>query len=211
MDYIKLEYAAALAFLKRIGRTVLLTTAMFFIAGIAGHFIFTALYESEPAQLENHRQILFSMMQSKDLLSESGQISATALFFNNFVAAGMAVVLGVVPFLFVSIGALGVNAAILGMLSAMMAQETHDSLYQMVVSIAPHGIFELPALFIAGGMGLMLCLDISARIIYRRRPMPFLTLLCEMLRLFVLVVIPLLVVAAVVEAYLTPVVMQLLL
>ena len=211
MNHIKLEYAAAMAFFKRISRMVLLTTVFFFVAGIIAHFIFAALYQSDPAQLESHQQMLYSMMESKDLLDENGQISATALFFNNFVAGGMAVVLGVVPFLFIPTVALGINAAILGMLSAMMAQTDSNAMYQLVVAVAPHGIFELPALFICGGIGLMLCRDISARILYRPRPMPFLTLLCEMLRLFVLMVVPLLALAAVVEAYLTPIVMQILL
>ena len=208
MEYIIVEYKGVFAFLRRLTRMVLLTAGFFLIAAVAVHFILTSIYHSDPEQLEMHREMLYALMQSKDLVDDTGHISAAALFFNNFIAACMSVALGAIPFLFLSAFALGLNGALLGMVSAMISGEMHNIYYYLAVSIAPHGLFELPALFICGAMGLNLCLEVSARMLYRPRALPLFGLLGEMLRLMVLLVVPLLAVAAVIEAYLTPLLMQ---
>ena len=208
VEFIIAEYKGVFAFLRRLARMVLLTAGFFLIAAVAVHFILTGIYHSEPEQLAMHREMLYTMMQSKDLIDDSGRISALALFFNNFIASGMSVALGAIPFLFLSAFTLGLNGALLGMVSAMISGEVPNIFYYLAVSIAPHGVFELPALFICGAMGMKLCLEVSARMLYRPRALPLFGLLGEMLRLMVLLVVPLLAAAAIVEAYLTPVLMQ---
>lgn len=211
MTAIVYEYQKVWLFLKRLLRMVLLLLALFLAVAVVTHFILAAQYREDPASMARQMAQLAAMIDSKALVDESGHLSASGLFFNNFVATGMSVVAGVVPFLFVPLAALGLNASIMGMLSAMMTASGQGGLYELAVSVAPHGVFEIPALLLGAAMGCTLCVDISARILYRRRDMPFLVLLSDMARLSVLVVVPLLAVAALLEAYLTPVLMVMLL
>lgn len=211
MAYIIYEYQRAWAFLRRLLRPVLLLLALFLVVAIATHFILAAQYRDDPDSMQRQIAQLAAMIDSKDLVDESGRLSALGLFFNNFVATGMSVVAGVVPFIFVPLAALALNASIVGMISAIMAASGQGGLYELAVSVAPHGVFEIPALLIGAAMGCTLCVDISARILYKRREMSFLALLSEVARLSVLVVVPLLAVAAMLEAYLTPVLMVMLL
>ncbi|KAF5032868.1 Stage II sporulation protein M [anaerobic digester metagenome] len=211
MAFIRLEYQRTFAFFKRLLRPVLLLLALFFVVAAATHFTLLAQYRDDPAKMAQQIAQLTELMDGKDLVDESGQLSAFGLFCNNFIASGMAVVAGVVPFIFAPLAALGLNASLIGMVSAIMAVSETGGLYELAVSIAPHGVFEIPALLISSAMGVALCLDISARILYKSRDMSFLAFLAELARLSVLVVVPLLAVAAVMEAYLTPALMAMLL
>ena len=61
--------------------------------------------------------------------------------------------------------------------------------------ILPHGIFELPAIFIALGLGLKL----GEKVLTRKKPLKFLV---SALKVFLLVIIPLLLIAAIIEGLL---------
>ena len=211
MASIVYEYKRAFSFLKRLLMPIFLLLILFFVVAVATHFVLSAQYRADPARMATQIEQLTALISEKDLVDESGQLSVLGLFFNNFIASGMSVVMGIVPFIFIPLAALALNASLIGMISAIMATTGEGGLYELVVSIAPHGVFEVPALLICAAMGVVLCMDISAWILYKRREMPFLTLLAEIARLSVLVVVPLLAVAAVLEAYLTPVLMAILL
>lgn len=205
------EYRRAWAFLKRLLRPFLLLLLLFLAVAVAAHFILEAQYRGDPAMMRQHMSQLMAMLDGKDLLDENGRLSAWALFLNNFLAAGMAVVTGLMPFLFIPLATLSLNASVIGVLSAIIAVSEQGSLCALAVSVLPHGIFEIPALLIGVAMGCTLCLDISARMLRRRRDLPFLALLFEIIRLSALVVVPLLAVAAVIETYGTPALMDMLL
>ncbi|HWP52067.1 MAG TPA: stage II sporulation protein M [Clostridia bacterium] len=211
MAFIRMEYQTAFAFLKRLLRPILLMLAIFFIVAVATHFILSTQYREDPAKMAQQIAQLEELINDKDLIDESGRLSAFGLFCNNFMASGMAVVAGVVPFIFIPLAALGLNASLIGMISAIMAVSGTGGLYELAVSVAPHGVFEIPALLISAAMGVALCIDISKRILYKKRDLSFLTFISELVRLSVLVVVPLLVVAAMLEAYLTPALMAMLL
>lgn len=211
MAFMITEYQRTFLFLKRLRRPVLLMFVVFIISAATTHLTVSAQYRTDPAKRDQQITQLTELIDEKDLVDENGQISALGLFCNNFIASGTAVVLGVVPFIFLPLAIPVINASLLGLVSAIMATSEVGGFYELAVSIAPHGVFEIPALLISAAMGLTLCMDISARILRRRRDMPFLMLLAELARLAVLVVVPLLAVAAVLEAYLTPALMALLL
>ena len=78
----------------------------------------------------------------------------------------------------------------------------------LAAGILPHGIFELPALCLSLAAGLCLCQNIN-RYIRKNEKGLMKPLLLNILRVTGLVVIPLLVVAAIMESYVTPAVMQL--
>ena len=138
------------------------------------------------------------------IVQEDGSFNVLALFTNNLRAMVLGVLYGFIPFLYLPALALGVNAAILGMLASLI-----DGQWLLLAAgILPHGIFELPALFLSLAAGLCLCQNIN-RYIRKNEKGIMKPLLLNILRVTGLVVIPLLVIAAIMESYVTPAVMQL--
>ena len=138
------------------------------------------------------------------IVQEDGSFNVLALFTNNLRAMVLGVLYGFIPFLYLPALALGVNAAILGMLASLI-----DGQWLLLAAgILPHGIFELPALFLSLAAGLCLCKNINVYIRKNEKGV-MKPLLLNILRVVVLLVLPLLVIAAVMEAYVTPALMQL--
>ena len=138
------------------------------------------------------------------IVQEDGSFNVLALFANNLRAMVLGILYGFIPFLYLPALALGVNAAILGMLASLI-----DGQWLLLAAgILPHGIFELPALFLSLAAGLCLCKNINAYIRKNEKGI-MKPLLLNILRVTVLLVLPLLVVAAIMESYVTPAVMQL--
>ena len=132
---------------------------------------------------------------------------AAAIFANNLTAAFSAILWGLVPFAYLAAFPLGFNFFLIGALGAYYVR-SGSSLGVYLVGILPHGIFELPALCLSLAAGLCLCQNINRYI--RKNEKGIMTpLLLNILRVTGLVVIPLLVVAAIMESYVTPAVMQL--
>ena len=130
------------------------------------------------------------------IVQEDGSFDVLALFGNNLRAMVLSILYGFIPFLYLPALSMGVNAAIIGMLAAMI-----DGQWLLLAAgILPHGIFELPALFLSLAAGLCLC---------RNEQGIMKPLLLNILRVVVLLVVPLLVLAAVAETYVTPALMQL--
>ena len=138
------------------------------------------------------------------VVREDGSFDVLALFANNLQAMVLCVLYGFIPFLYLPALALGVNAALLGMLASLVSGQW----LLLAAGILPHGIFELPALFLSLAAGLCLCKNINTYIRKNEKGV-MKPLLLNILRVVVLVVLPLLVIAAVMETYVTPVVMQL--
>lgn len=138
------------------------------------------------------------------IVQEDGSFNVLALFANNLRAMVLGILYGFIPFLYLPALALGVNAAILGMLASLI-----DGQWLLLAAgILPHGIFELPALFLSLAAGLCLCKNINAYIRKNEKGI-MKPLLLNILRVTVLLVLPLLMIAAVMETYVTPALMQL--
>ena len=129
------------------------------------------------------------------IIRDDGSFSALALFGNNLRAMVMTVLYGFIPFLYLPALSLGLNAAIIGMLAALM-----DGQWLL--------LFEVPALLLSLAAGLCLCRNINRYIRCNEKGM-MKPLLLDLLRVVGLLVVPLLALAAVMEAYVTPLAMQL--
>lgn len=138
------------------------------------------------------------------IVRDDGSFSALALFGNNLRAMVLSTLYGFIPFLYLPALSMGVNAILLG----MVASSVNGQWLLLAAGILPHGIFELPALCLSLAAGLCLCQNIN-RYIRRNEKGIMKPLLLNILRVTGLVVIPLLVVAAIMESYVTPAVMQL--
>ena len=124
---------------------------------------------------------------------------AAAIFVNNTVKTLGVILLGtlfgVIPAFF-----LIVNGAALGVVWSL-SSETRG-VWVSLLSLLPHGILELPAVFLGTAIGIMMGTSI-ARKLFAKSANKIGTELGQALKFFAIVIVPLLLVAAFVEAYVT--------
>ena len=124
---------------------------------------------------------------------------AAAIFLNNSLKTLMAILLGtalgIVPGIF-----LLANGVALGVAFSLSVQTR--GLWLAVFSILPHGVLELPAVFLGTSIGLLLGTQAARRLSGRSE----VTLSAEMfhgIKFYCTVIVPLLILAALVEVFVT--------
>lgn len=141
---------------------------------------------------------------------KDGTLSLLSLFRSNLFACATCVGIGFIPFIFLPAWALLSNAMMIGALLGIVQSSGAVSLTKTIIfGLLPHGIFELPAFFLSMAMGIYLCKILTMKIFGKARDEKILPKFNGIAKGFVMVVIPLLIVAAVLECYLTPQLMNL--
>jgi len=127
---------------------------------------------------------------------------AAAIFLNNSVktlaAILLGLVIGIVPALF-----LVVNGVVLGVVLFLSSHSR--GLWPSLLSILPHGVIELAAVFLGTAIGLMLG-DFVLKRLLRKSHAKIGAELGRAMRFFSLVIIPMLLAAALIEAFVTAVI-----
>ena len=193
-DFWRQEYG------RFVGMTAIAFLVLTVLAYIAGR-----LFPDIPVTIMDY---FSDAIDSSGIVQEDGSFSMLALLGNNVRAMVLSALYGFIPFLYLPALSLGLNAAIIGMLAAMMQEQW----LLFAAGILPHGIFELPALILSLAAGLCLCQNINHYInhyIRKNEKGVMKPLMLNLLRVMCLLVLPLLVIAAVMECYVTPQVMQL--
>ena len=159
-----------------------------------------------PALRDSLLSMVLSSMESMGIVNEDGSLSALALCSNNLRATVLIMVCGLVPFIQLPALALGVNTMALGVLASWYIAQGY-SIVAFLAAVLPHGLAEFPALILAFGVGLYVCGQVTRRL-FRRDESALHIWDCLVLisRMLLLVLIPLLAVAAILEAYVTPLV-----
>ena len=146
---------------------------------------------------------VLSMMGGLDIQDQSGTLSAPALLSNNIRACVFTMMYGLIPFLLLPALSLGINAMLLGVLGAWYVSEGVSPLVYLA-AVIPHGIFELPALILAFATGFYVCGQVTRLCRGNKEGRHVWDCLLLMSQVLLLVLLPLLAAAAVVEAYVTP-------
>ena len=182
------------------GRWVGMTSIAFLVLVVLS-YIAGRLFPEIPATVLTYFN---EVVADSGIVRDDGSFSALALFGNNLRAMVLSTLYGFIPFLYLPALSMGVNAILLGMVAASV----NGQWLLLAAGILPHGIFELPALCLSLAAGLCLCQNIN-RYIRKNEKGVMTPLLLNILRVTGLVVVPLLVIAAIMESYVTPAVMQL--
>lgn len=141
--------------------------------------------------------------EEKGMLSRATSIKLFWLIFANNITAGFFILMaGIIPFVFLPFWVVIFNAALAGIVIAV-SRNAGASLAQMVLSLLPHGVIELPALFFTAGLGIRLCLDLTKKIIGRGENVNLPDVFRRVIRSFLLVALPLFLLAAFIEAFVT--------
>jgi stage II sporulation protein M len=85
-----------------------------------------------------------------------------------------------------------------------MAEAGMDPIKSIIFGILPHGVFELPGLFISIALGFYLCRYMTRALFRRKQEQTLLEILNAVAKGYVTVVLPLLTIASVIECFVTP-------
>ncbi|RKD93881.1 stage II sporulation protein M [Halopiger aswanensis] len=181
-------------------RSVWFATGLFAIGTIGGIALLLAGYDL----LEMVAELFEEMLP--ELEDEAGSIELTATFFilNNSRAFLMAIA-GALTLGLLTAFVMVFNGIIIGNMGASIGQSV--GIDYILVGLAPHGIFELPALFIAAGVGFRIIYRFGERVLGSRDAFftkPYLARTAALIAFGWL----LLVLAAFVEAYVTTVLLE---
>lgn len=179
------------------------------------------------------KALAFVVKSLQDIpLEASPLVLSLTLFYHNARASVIAVAAGAIPFLFLPILDPVINGGALGLICSVSKHQGLNVPRLVLTQILPHGVFELTAALYATSVGLYLSMSLgkAAAAKWRRRKgrrgdghLPasvspsFLesypareggeagSLVRDVVRSFVLVVLPLLLVAAFIEGFITPI------
>lgn len=181
------HYRKSFDYIRESKKFIYYSIGIFLVFALIGFFV--------PAGEELSNKILEYIQQ---ILAQTEGLSALGMigyiFLNNLKSSfsGMVfgVFFGILPFI-----ALVANGYIVGFVSAMSVKSAG---FSSLLNLLPHGIFELPAIFISLGLGL----KFGTFILQKNRAESFRKYLWNSLRVFVFIVLPLLIIAAIIEGLL---------
>ena len=175
-------------------RPFLFTTVLLFALGsiagslLAGHSTFAGLKINE--SLGGFAQMFINLPKP---------ILALMIFANNAVKTLLVIVLGIafaiVPLVFVL-----VNGVAIGVVLHLATQS--KGLAYSILAIVPHGVFALPGVLCGAAIGLMLG-NKAIRRLFRKSEFKVGPELSRALKIFATTIVPLLLIGAITEAYLT--------
>ena len=178
-------------------------------AGIIFTFVTTCFAVTYYRNADLARELLQEYMTVlESVMEDDGSLSWFALYKNNLFSCALTVGMGLMPVIFLPIWVLVSNAIIMGAVFGFGAAEAGMSLLEsLVFGILPHGIFELPGLFLSIGLGYYLCNFMTKKLFRKAPDQSLLDVLNAVAKAFVLIVIPLITIASLIECFVTPEIM----
>ncbi len=196
MNKIKKELKEMCNFFKKnILKTTILLGVIFLVSTLSSYLVFKQNPNVSKKIVESFHEATKGMMTLKGL--ELG----TGIFLNNLRACLVTLLMGIIPFVYLVYLVLFTNAALIGAVFSIAPVNTLGK--TILFGILPHGIFELPALFISMALSVYLCTFIAKKI-FRKEDTKFLYALKEIVLVFLVIVIPLLIIAGLIEGVITP-------
>ncbi|MFC1847578.1 stage II sporulation protein M [Chloroflexota bacterium] len=179
------------------------TAVFIFVIGFGGGL---TLAQPDPASTSNLlAEDIAALEELFDTLATLPQESVFMfIFFKNVSAILISFVLSPI-FCLVPAMALFINGGLLGSISALVVQE--QSLGFLLAGLLPHGVIELPAFIMGEAVALSFGTSVMLALFRRKREGPLLPHLKQNLRYLVVVII-LLLPAALIETYLTPLLLR---
>jgi stage II sporulation protein M len=215
-------YARQVAFIKRMKCFIGIAAALFSLVFVAGLVFF-----------KRNPDLTARMMS--DLRAEFGRrypghISRGSMFFsiwiNNLRIAGTMCLAGLIPFFLPSAFWVITNAGALGLVLAY-SWIRHEAVVQRFSTlILPHGIVEIPTFVFTAGFSLYLSAQMTKRVFHRKRALPApsgelfsyvgqggasdrLEAFGDIIQIFAGVILPLVLIAAIIETFFTPLIYRL--
>jgi stage II sporulation protein M len=157
---------------------------------------------------ENLAKLEQNLEELPNLSSISDQLNAPFLFFNNTRAMAVIFLAGLVSFSVLGVLLYMVNISLIGGVYGLLELLGVSPFPIFLAGVLPHGIFELPALLIGSAVVLYIGAALVTPQNGKSMGEVIIELMADWAKIFFGVVVPLLAVAAVVEAYITPTLLE---
>ena len=186
-NFLKEEYKQGWRYIKESKNFIYISIAIFLFSALIGFFITPPDFIIEK---------IFEFI--RELLAKTEGMTAGELiifiFLNNLQSTFLTLIFGILLGILPIIASIS-NGYLLGFVSSLTLEEA--SFFELW-RLFPHGIFELPAVFISLGLGLKL-----GTFIFKKDKLGSLRkYLFNSMRVFICIVIPLLIIAAIIEGVL---------
>ncbi|MBL0346535.1 stage II sporulation protein M [Candidatus Villigracilis affinis] len=158
--------------------------------------------KASPERLEKIEE---SAREMPGLANLQDTINAPFLFMNNTRAVALIFLAGLVSFSVLGVLLYMLNIGLIGGVYALLELLGLQPLPIFLAGVLPHGIFELPALVIGAAVVLYMGVAIVTPQTGKSMGEVIIELFADWTKIFLGLVVPLLAVAAVIEAYITPV------
>ena len=142
--------------------------------------------------------------QEKGLYNVGPEMLSLKIFLNNIEVAVLILFLSLIPFIPIGLLICFANGLIAGLVSAVFYTKTGDLL--LFASLLPHGIIELPIIFYTATIGMIIWTKITLSIFNRGKDIK--VSLKRVVQCLIMIIIPLLVSAALIESFITPLIIQ---
>lgn len=139
-----------------------------------------------------------------DLTNLREHLNAPFLFLNNTRAVALIFFAGMVSFSVLGVLLYAVNISLIGGLFALFEILGVNPVPLFVAGVLPHGVFELPALMIGSAVVLYFGAAIVTPQTGKSMGEVIIELCADWAKIFIGLVVPLLAIAAIIEAYITP-------
>jgi uncharacterized membrane protein SpoIIM required for sporulation/ABC-type transport system involved in multi-copper enzyme maturation permease subunit len=143
--------------------------------------------------------------ESTTLVSLGQNFSAPFIFTHNVRAVGLILLAGLVSFSVLGMLVYIINLSTVGVLLGVFQLLGYSPITLTISGLLPHGIFEIPALILASAAMLRIGVVLVTPQLGRSLGEVVLELLADWAKIAVGIVVPLLLIAAVIETYVTPV------
>ena len=184
-----------LKFIKSSWKYILIITGIFIFSLLAGLLVSL----KDLGLSENYLDILRNSFGWIKNLSPIGIM--LVIFLNNAVKSLFSIVLGaglgIIPIIFI-----GGNGIILGVIANEVSKQ--QGIIFVLAALLPHGIIEVPMVLISAGLGLRLGYSMYISMKGEKRDMRY--ELIESLHIFMKIIMPLLFLSAMIETFVTPLV-----
>lgn len=181
-------------YLQSLKKELKVILAVFVLASVIGFWVI-------PNWLVGVENFLREIIERKmGLVNTSDWDLFVMIFTNNARIAFMAIILGVFGGIF-SLSIACVNGVVLGIVCYWILQKA--SWWLLLAGILPHGCLELPAIFLSLAIGLRIG-SVAIQKIFCWQGKSVIRELIQGLKMFMVIIMPALLVAAGIEVYITP-------
>ncbi|HNR44755.1 MAG TPA: stage II sporulation protein M [Methanofastidiosum sp.] len=186
------------ATIKENKNLMLISLGLFLLGCISGFYIFKVVFNNNPEIIDSF------LKEFQDMFGPLKEMTSLELFFTiffvntrtSFLIMMLGVFVGFFPFM-----SLWGNGTVVGLLYGKFIAEGGNSLV-FLMGILPHGVIEIPAILIAASQGFRLGKEIISPPSGKSRSESLRVNIWKGLKLFA-IIIPLLLIAALIEVYLS--------
>ncbi len=189
---------------------VIITIAIFIISSMYGSFKVGNITPEEALSIS--RELLYPTFIENPFNDFISRFFGSSIFWLILLRNISVTALVLYGSLF-TVGAVGLlviisNGYMIGLALNVLTAASEFPMYKIVLGgILPHGILELPAFFLACSLGLYAGAELI-RAVFKKGRFRFVFLLKQFSAILIRVIIPLLIIAAFIETYITPVIFE---